>query len=80
MLGRRKEGHLRELVLKGVSESRMGKLGSFLTIVGDLLSPEVGLEVDSQFLPHENPNFDVDMADINTRAIGRNCESRLRGD
>ena len=52
MLGRRKEGHLRELVLKGVSESRMGKLGSFLTIVGDLLSPEVGLEVDSQFLPH----------------------------
>jgi hypothetical protein len=52
VLGRRKEGHLRELMLKGVSDSRMGKLGSFLTIVGDLLYPEVELEVDSQFLPH----------------------------
>ena len=39
MLGCRKEGHLRELMLEGVSESKMGKLGSFLTIVGDLLYP-----------------------------------------
>jgi hypothetical protein len=37
VLRRRKEGYLRELMPEGVSKSGMSKLGSFLTIVGDLL-------------------------------------------